>query len=251
MDGPLIYRILATEHFETISGRIRNDLRDGFDRLRQEAIERMRRQLGEVGVQALADAATSIEAFVQRRFTLAALAGLARNGIRGDAEIVRPYLDSSHHDVAIEAVGVLSRFGNEADVMALVAIAKAGRGELRKAAADAALKLDPGGVASEAFLASNDPVLVAKGLSLMPYEQAVTSNRPVALLNNENLGVRTAALLYLVEKASGPELEQTLREYVTQKTYYYNVVCWLDRLLYTPSPLKEMYTRDLRRQSSE
>ena len=36
-----------------------------------------------------------------------------------------------------------------------------------------------------------------------------------------------------------------LLEYPTRSTYYYDVVTWLDRLLYSPSPLKELFAREL------
>jgi len=35
-----------------------------------------------------------------------------------------------------------------------------------------------------------------------------------------------------------------------RETYYYNVVTWLDRLLYSPAPLRELFARDLERQAT-
>ena len=41
------------------------------------------------------------------------------------------------------------------------------------------------------------------------------------------------------------ELRALLEQCVRRESYYYNIVAWLDRLLYAPSLLREMYLREL------
>lgn len=51
---------------------------------------------------------------------------------------------------------------------------------------------------------------------------------------------RVQAILCLSKKLSHDELEQILEEYVARDSYFYNVACWLDRILYAPT-LSENY----------
>jgi hypothetical protein len=45
------------------------------------------------------------------------------------------------------------------------------------------------------------------------------------------------------------EVEQFLKEYLGRETYYYNIVTWLDRLLYSPMPLRDMFTQELKQKA--
>lgn len=65
------------------------------------------------------------------------------------------------------------------------------------------------------------------------------------LMGDENDTNRARGVYYLSQRLSASEMEATLVEYLTGPTYYYDVVTWIDRLLYAPSPLKEMFAREL------
>ena len=64
-------------------------------------------------------------------------------------------------------------------------------------------------------------------------------------LGRENEQIRTIALAVLVKAASETELRDVLARYLEQGHYYYNIVSWLDKVLYAPCALKEMYKRKL------
>jgi len=50
-----------------------------------------------------------------------------------------------------------------------------------------------------------------------------------------------------MEKSSDQELERLLERYTTEQgSYYYDVVCWIDRILWSPPRLREMHRRQLR-----
>jgi hypothetical protein len=40
-------------------------------------------------------------------------------------------------------------------------------------------------------------------------------------------------------------LQKFLEWYITNRLYYYDVVCWLDRLLYAQEPLRQTFERKL------
>ncbi len=65
------------------------------------------------------------------------------------------------------------------------------------------------------------------------------------LLNNASEKNRERAIYYLSRRINEVELRALLEECLHRESYYYNIVAWLDRLLYAPSPLKEMYSREL------
>ena len=93
----------------------------------------------------------------------AALAGLAIFGEPDDAEIARRWLAKGNSDASAEAAMVLARFGRASDATILANLAVRSYGELKRRAADAALKLDWAAVA-EKCLASDDGTLIAKTL---------------------------------------------------------------------------------------
>jgi hypothetical protein len=67
------------------------------------------------------------------------------------------------------------------------------------------------------------------------------------LLFNTKEQVRLDALAFLAHKLSREELESLLKEYPTiQNFYYYNVVSWLDRILYAPGNLSDDYAAELK-----
>ena len=55
------------------------------------------------------------------------------------------------------------------------------------------------------------------------------------------------AAAYIIEAFNRDKnkLERFLNDYVQNETYYYNVVCWLDRILYAPRSFKIMFRKQL------
>jgi SOS response regulatory protein OraA/RecX len=69
-------------------------------------------------------------------------------------------------------------------------------------------------------------------------------------LHDNKEGKRVRAVFYLQQHAkSKEELEKVLRDYQERESYYYNVVTWLDRLLYAPDLLREDFRRRLRKEA--
>lgn len=64
-------------------------------------------------------------------------------------------------------------------------------------------------------------------------------------LDSRDENIREKVLVYYAKNYSKDKLDEALVTYQARPRYYYNVVCWLDRIVYAPSPLKEMFLRDL------
>lgn len=66
------------------------------------------------------------------------------------------------------------------------------------------------------------------------------------LLYHTTDNIRLISLAYLLRKMNDDELIELLEKYpMRDGTYYYNVMCWLDRCLYAPGELKEHFRTEL------
>jgi HEAT repeat protein len=225
-----------------------------------------------------------VDEFIRSQFTEAALSGLALNGRPSDVEIARKFLKDERQNTRFAAATIVSRFGDEHDVRTLLEISDEAWGELVDFAAMNAIRLSaqPHLLAIEMvqsdrrgrtdaglrWLLDQDSAEVrnyfvgllndeseskrgqaaqylARKLSRVGQDSGEVSVYFRGLLNDESESKRAQAVRYLSKKLGTAELEELLNEYPGNETYYYNVVTWLDRILYAPSSLKEMFTRDL------
>ena len=65
------------------------------------------------------------------------------------------------------------------------------------------------------------------------------------LSSSESDDLRVMASGYFVSRLSGNQVEELLDEYLAKPTYYYNVVCLIDRVLYAPQLMRREFTRKL------
>lgn len=147
---------------------------------------------------------------------------------------------------------IVSKFGNAEDVPALLQVSREYWGEARDEAGAAALHLssNPLEVATE-LTESNSSRLLHVG-----YEWLYKQSSPEvdkffeASMESEREMSRVRAVYYFSKNRTWADLEKMLEAQLNREAYYYNVVTWLDRLLYSPAPLREFFTRDLERQAT-
>ena len=100
----------------------------------------------------------------------------------------------------------------------------------------------------EFLLDTGNPVLLKTLFSIMsitPKESILNTIK--SLLYHDKDTVREVAISYLLRTMDDDELAELLDNYPTQNsTYYYNVVCWLDRCIYAPDELKEHFRDELK-----
>jgi hypothetical protein len=58
-------------------------------------------------------------------------------------------------------------------------------------------------------------------------------------LNDESADVRTKVIAFFISRFTHEELEKLLNRYSSAGTYYYNVVCGFDGVLYAPADIAE------------
>ena len=110
-----------------------------------------------------------------------------------------------------------------------------------------ALKFSPKPFATATeFLKSDDKDLVRIGFSwLLAQDSARLAVGFREFLQDADADFRLPSLLWLSRRLERSGLEATLTSYQGNETYYYDVVTWLDRLVYAPQRLRESFARKL------
>jgi hypothetical protein len=251
IDGALAYRSLATDHYDAIRDVLRTDLATEFARVRQQSIEAVRSKFGSEYAAKIDDQFSKYDDFIRARFVAAALSGIAVNGEPSDIRFGRQFLTSEKDYVKLPAVRIVSRFGAAEDVPMLLDITKNSWREMRDEAGMAALRLSvrPFEVARE-LIQLGDQNMVRAGFDWL-YKQ--DSDEVVKffddLLNSDGHSDRERAIYFLSSKRQNGTAAILERQF-DRETYYYNVVTWLDRLLYAPEPLRGFFARQLKRMAT-
>ena len=248
LDGVLAYKSLATDHFDAIRDELRKDLENGFERVRKQSIDSIAAELGAEYAEKVVERFKGLDDFIRSQFVEASLSGLAINGDASDIRFGRQYLATDSGTLTtISAVRIVCRFGTAEDVPALLNVAKDSWGEARDEAGVCALRLSPNPLeVARRLIESTGPKLVQAGYAWL-YDQ---NFREVvdffeALLDSGDEKERVRSVYYLSRTRSAEELANVLEANLQKEKYYYNVIAWLDRLLYSPEPLREFFLRKL------
>jgi len=248
VDGPIAYRALVLRNLPESLERLRRDLQEEFATIKRSSIERLRVNEPPPVAAAVTEQFAKYDATILAWFLSEVLSVLAEHGVPADAEFVRRHLASGDRNIQREAIRSIRRVGDGRDIPALLGIVESDRPEMRYMAAESALHLSAGSrEVTSALLESDAPEvlgLVAKFLIEHPTDH--TGDLVTPLLSNSDRGRRLAAIRVVTETYTREQIENLLREYIQAATYYYNVVCWFDRILYSPSPLREGYAAELR-----
>jgi len=244
--GWIAYWAMGEHHFDEFARQIRADLSSRFAVWRAEGMARLQAE-NRGGEAALWDANITkdrLDDYLLQQFAAAAMNALALHGQQSDVEFARTYLpELSYGDAQWAAVRLLAKHGVSTDSAILLRVAQTTFDDsLREFAARAALHLAPGKEgAAAALLGGDNAMLISLALaSLVQTDPCEAERRAIELLHKEADSPRIKALAVLVSRLEPQRLEELLDGYATGQ-YYYNVVCWLDRVLYAPEPIRSAY----------
>jgi len=251
VEGQIAYQALVMEHFDRVSSQIRSDLADRFKSFQDASLETLRGRLGQ-NSGGIEERLEPLNDFIRARFISSALSALAEHGNEGDVELARGYLieeyeDQNWDEVQLEALRIVGKFGTPSDIENVLRIAQNKAGEMRQLASIVALRLSPGaGGAAVDLLQLEDKITAGLAIESLLASDPVEV-RPILepLLDHKDEDIRTKALAYFVKKYNADELVDLMSGYISRPTYYYNVVCWLDRILYAPPPLRQWFQTQL------
>ncbi len=252
VNGPLAYQALILDHYDQFSSQLRKDLLDGFSRIKRLSIERATSKYGPEIWQRVAPDFDKYDESTQRDFARSTLIGIAASGRPSDVELARPYLSDGDIFLGDAARNVICTFGGAEDLDELRKITTDSWGDLRRSAASAALRVSPTlEVACELTKNSDSGVKRIAFDWLFSQDSQAVRNFFLEFLHDENGTNRMRAIRYYSRWVAKNELEKFLETYLTGETYYYDVVTWLDRLVYSPSPLREMFVGALRHEAND
>lgn len=242
--GHYAYMALVQCHPNGALARAQRDLDDGFQQFQAESKAAVDERFGEGAADSLRTPKTAA-----RDFALAALRGLRANATAEHTTTVERYLlDQPDESLQMAALAVIAKVAPAAAATRATAFAldaKWGDKTLRQQAAQLALDAAPQNEARELSESAEASVAQIAIPALGNGEAADALLRK--LLHCADDDVRVAALRALVAGgATAQELMGLMAEYVaTDGVYYYNVVTWLDRLVFAPEPFRGHYRRQL------
>src|ERR1022692_3941794 len=245
-DGWTSYQLLV-ERGEISREVVRKDLADRFQRIHDDSFQRI---ASKVGAEAAARALQEIEKhdeFITRMFAAGALAALVVDPTTGDVAAARPFVSDPLTRTA--ALRIIASKGTPKDADDLIDIARSSFGDDRRLALEGVQRLTTGKLeAARTLLAAEGSDMHRAALSLV----AGLSDQDALpflkeLLSHEDADLRVGAVGQIRKRVDNDRLADLLQSYTELGTYYYNVVVWLDRLIYAPPPISSHYESELER----
>ena len=260
-EAPLKYEALSDRYFAKFEQTLRGDIEDDFARLEDASLlpNIDESSLGEderEQVRKLLKERRRVNNFVKETFRRAAFRSLAKHAEAEDARLARRLLSERRfalmeQDLVRAAFEILWEHGDEGDQDLVEALlSKTPYSDIKAAGAQLYLRLasEPSPDAFARLAGFKDDGVVNGALQYVlsrPNWLAVADVR--GLLYSDRSDLRIAGLAFLVRTRSRQKLVDLLDEYPTGSSrYYYDVVCWLDRVLFSPELLRDEYLRRLR-----
>jgi len=179
-----------------------------------------------------------------RRFALAALAGVTRNGEAEDTQLARSWIDSEYPEVREAAALALASVGPEDDVKRLLEPEQLRGGDVFDRAA---LRLSPGpsGAALLLLDSSRAAASLLGARRLYAYAGELSDETVAMLLHHTSEEVRRVGVACALIRHDKDGLEDLLGRYTSSGRYYYSVGFWLDRALFAPPYLRQRTRAEL------
>ncbi len=222
---------------------IRNDIKNNFKRHKADLLVKMEDAKGDASKTKEFE---NIEGYRIIELTVSALKVLMKYGNASDKVIAKTFLKSEDTKVRDAAIGLFAKYAGKKEIDVLSEIASSGDVEGRIVAAKRILKLDAGKKRSRDLLESSYSDVVKEAICWhIANEERLDWSDLSALLYSKADEIRLLATAYVVKTRSRQKLVPLLKRYLSGETYYYDVVCWLDRVLYAPKVLAQGYKKKL------
>lgn len=239
--GDDAYEALASIHTNYVVARLRSDLKDHFESLKNKSIDKMKAQYGEKASIYLGQYTQETEEYVRDRFTSSAIKGIAKLDDKSNIDIAREYIGRLKYGMADDScISIIEKYGDTTDIERLLNVAKKTYGSTKERAVSVAIKLSNNQDKIIRELVKFEDKIISK-IAADQMSSLVLENRIALakeLLYSENDKVRLSAAGIISKDLAINDLELVLNNYMEKPSYYYNVVYSLDRYLYAPSKLK-------------
>jgi hypothetical protein len=226
---------------------IRDDIKNMFERLKNIRLMKIEAMTKDNAViNEVKEALQSIEDSVRKELTVNALKILEKHGMVGDNEIAKSFLENSDVEIRVTAARLYAKYAQKRNIDILMKIANGEDAEGRIVATKRILQLDGGRKHSRKLFDSDYSDVVREIIFwFMDKEKGLESSDITMLMLSKNDAIRLLATAYAVKLWPRQKQVSLLQKYHSGKTYYYDVVCWLDRVLYAPKALSQGYKKKL------
>jgi hypothetical protein len=226
---------------------VRNDIKTSFKRHKANLLARIEEEKGDTGEsERRKESLQNLENSMTIELTASALKVLKKYGNAGDKAMAKTFLKSEDARVRAAAVDLFAKYAGKRDIDVLSEIASGGHVEGRIVAAKRILKLYGGNQHSRDLLESSYSDVAKEAICwYIANKEKVDSREMAALLWSKTDEIRLLATAYAVKTWTRQRLALLLKRYLSADTYYYDVVCWLDRVLYAPGDLAQGYKKKL------
>ncbi len=231
------YNILVLDHFDLIKDRIRDDLDQEFEQLitasKVRSLDKYKPNLGQ---------------YVKDKYIAIAIDGLAKNGNPEDIKYARKYLGNTQHNMADDsAISMISKYGDSSDVENLIKVLGNNYGNSRKNILEFIFKMTDNKEALFEKLIDNEDNNVAGAVVNVFLNCEGSNQMKIAsqLMKSSKDMLRVKGAAIVCENVDPAKLEEFLDDYTGRRSYYYNVVTWIDRYLYSKGKYSEYYKLEL------
>ena len=250
LEGPAAYDVICDVNFDLLKQRIRTDLDSEFLSLKRESDARIRAALNQAAEPILSRWTPEVIEHKQNDFIAVALTHLASRALPSDAAIARRFVTRSRFPKVVGgAAGVLAAVGGPEDAELLLSTREVLWGQELTRAVDAAVRLAVDKPAILRRLLAQDDhgssIIDAISHALAKIDRSDKTAIAKEMLRSRNEAVRIRGVTALLHTFLDNDLRQLLQEYLSLDTYYYDVVTWLDRIIYAPGPFRARYRGEL------
>ena len=248
----LSYIVLAELYSDSVRKIIRQDILDDFKGREKGFKSEWKRRYGEIAEMLLIGFNKDSDYFKCSLYK-SALKALSIIAQKEDLDIAEMVLDRSfpyyEREIHQSALNILSDLGNSKNVALLIEFSyRTEYKELKVFAAELALRFS-GRNKAEVIksLIDHDLPEIVKYI-LVNINKTLLANIEQTILNllyNKNDDIRVNSLSFYIRNSNRQKIEKLLSNYLKSDTYYYNIVCWLDRYLYCPGKLGDEFRKQL------
>ncbi len=247
IEAPIIYEIYNRKTIKINKKHVRADLKDSYVNKKEIWLKRGATRAN-VSMDKMREIYNEYNDFITESFKQVGLRILLDFGSSKDLSLAKENIESSRYQTKQICINMIKKFGREKDSLYLLEIAEKEK-LYDNSAIVGSLLLDKHRKYKifERILDSKNSRHIKISIAF-----ALKTNRSIPvetielLLASENEGVRVSTVAYLSATSKHKVLLETLEKYTKNNNYYYNVVCWLDRITHSPKPLRKFFSNELK-----
>jgi hypothetical protein len=255
LEKPLAWGAIVATNYDEHKDNLRENLLDRFGRFRAQAVRAWEQKNGRKAPESFEEGGT-LDKFIRSRLCKIGLEVLVDHHTSGDIPLVLSFFELPRDEVYRREIlktctQIIKSYASELNYDDLVNVYNKTDYDLQRDIAKLALS-NSGARRLEMveLLLKSDNYQIVKDVlkDSLPSKALVSAEQIVPLLYKDNWSLRITGLEYLMRTKDRKYLLQLLDSYSSGHSfgyYYYDVLCWMDRILYSPKYVTDCLLRGL------